>query len=119
MNPDINIISTVVNEEMNKSKFLQVGANKVVSPYSLSSTRIVRSVLNPAIEDLHEITSGSTHVELQVSEIIIGGNSTLIGKSIIQSRIREYGVIVIGVKRTDGSLIFLQILKYSSMKEIY
>ncbi|MCX6111810.1 MAG: potassium channel protein [Proteobacteria bacterium] len=105
LNSKINIIAKI-NEEENRSKFMQVGANKVISPFAISGTKIVRSVLNPTIEDFHEITSGNNNFEFQMAELIIGSNSSLQGKSIAESKISKYGVIIVGLKKKNGTISF-------------
>jgi voltage-gated potassium channel len=105
LNSKINIIAKI-NDEENRNKFMQVGANKVISPFAISSTKIVRSVLNPAIEDFHEITSGNNNFEFQIAELTIGAKSSLNGRSIAESKISKHGVIVVGLKKKDGSISF-------------
>ena len=105
LNSKINIIAKI-NDEENRNKFIQVGANKVISPFTISGTKIVRSVLNPMIEDFHEITSGNNNFEFQMAELIIGAGSPLHGKSIAQSNISKHGVIIVGLKKKDGKVSF-------------
>ncbi|MEI6079970.1 MAG: potassium channel protein, partial [bacterium] len=105
INSKINIIAKI-NEEENRSKFMQVGANKVISPFTISSTKIVRSVLNPAIENFHEITSGNNNFEFQMAELTISAKSALSGKSISESKISKYGVIIVGLKKKSGVVSF-------------
>lgn len=85
---------------------MQVGANKVISPFTISSTKIVRSVLNPAIENFHEITSGNNNFEFQMAELTISAKSALSGKSISESKISKYGVIIVGLKKKSGVVSF-------------
>ncbi|MBN1115161.1 MAG: potassium channel protein [Oligoflexia bacterium] len=105
LNSKIKIIATVTSEE-NRCKFMQVGADKIISPFQLSSMRIVSSILNPTISDLLEIPSDMGGTKIQVAELAVGEKSFLLDKTIADSNIRSFGVIVAGVKKQDGTVSF-------------
>jgi len=62
-------------------------------------------LLKPSAVELIELTTGSEGIGLEIDEIIIGDNSSLIGKTIATSNIRNnYNVLIAGIKRADGVL---------------
>jgi voltage-gated potassium channel len=105
LNKNIHIVTKVSKDNM-KDKFKMVGANKVVAPYDLTGNRIVRSILNPTIDAFYEITSKNTSLEFQIAELEINKDSKLKNKALVDSRIRSRGVIVIGIKKNTGELLF-------------
>lgn len=105
LNKNIHIVTKVSNDNM-KDKFKMVGANKVIAPYDLTGNRIVRSILNPTIDAFYEITSKSTNLEFEIAELEINKDSKLKNKALVDSHIRSHGVIVIGIKKNTGELLF-------------
>jgi voltage-gated potassium channel len=97
---DLQIIARA-SEEKAGAKLMQAGANRVVSPYSTAATKMARFMLNPNIEDFLEIADHSGH-ELELADIHIGPNSALIGKTLMETNLRELGVMVVGIRRADG-----------------
>jgi len=62
-------------------------------------------LLKPSAVELIELTAGSEGLGLEIDEIIISDKSSLIGKTIATSNIRDnYNVLIAGIKRVDGAL---------------
>ncbi|MCS7215674.1 MAG: potassium channel protein [Thermodesulfovibrio sp.] len=106
LNPNLFIVARAVDKEA-EPKLKRAGANKVVSPYLIGGLRIAHTVLRPTVVDFLEFATRSEHIEIQIEEIEVSPKSTLIGKSIAQSGIgRDIGVIILGIKRSDGRMKF-------------
>lgn len=106
LNPNLFIVARAVDKEA-EPKLKRAGANKVVSPYFIGGLRIAHTVLRPTVVDFLEFATRSEHIEIQIEEIEVSPSSTLIGKTIAQSGIgRDIGVIILGIKRADGTMKF-------------
>jgi len=79
---------------------------RVVSPYELSSHRIVRMVQKPNVVDFFDIVLGPRGVGLSLEERAVAPGSDLDGRTIRQAGFRErYNAIVVAVRR-EGEMIF-------------
>jgi voltage-gated potassium channel len=68
---------------------------------------VAQAVLRPTVVDFIELATKSEHFELQIEESRVAQDSTLVGKSLKDSGLRqEYGVIVVAVKKRTGHMIF-------------
>lgn len=106
LNSKLFIVARAVEKEA-EPKLKRAGANRVVSPYFIGGLRIAHTVLRPNVVDFLEFATSSEYVEIQIEEIDISPNSSLIGKSIAQSGIgKDLGIIIIGIRRADGRMKF-------------
>ena len=88
-------------------KMLQVGANKVVSPYLIGAYRLVSTILKPAVTHFIELSSIEREMDVRLEEIRVGESSALDGKPLKETPIRsELGIIVIGIEKRDGNMMF-------------
>ncbi|MCX7794343.1 MAG: potassium channel protein [Thermodesulfovibrionales bacterium] len=106
LNPELFIVARAA-EEGAEIKLKRAGADKVVSPYHIGGLRIAHTVLRPTVVDFLEFATRSEHIEIQIEEIPVRKDSWLAGKTIGESDIgRGIGAIIIGIKRSDGSMKF-------------
>jgi voltage-gated potassium channel len=88
-------------------KMLQVGANKVVSPYLIGAYRLVSTILKPAVTHFIELSSLEREMDVRLDEIRVSESSSLDGKPLRDTPIRsELGIIVIGIEKKDGKMLF-------------
>jgi voltage-gated potassium channel len=105
INPDLIIIARAM-DSANEKKLYKAGATRVVSPYELSSHRIVRMVQKPNVVDFFDIVLGPRDVGLSLEERAIAQGSDLDGRTIRQAGFRErYNAVVVAVRR-EGEMIF-------------
>jgi voltage-gated potassium channel len=106
LNPDLFILARS-GEDGSDIKLKRAGANKVVSPYVIGGTRMAQSILRPNVVDFIEIATGSEHMDLQMEELTIQPHSAFAGETLISSGFRkETGVIIIGIKKSHGKMVF-------------
>lgn len=106
LNPEIYIVSRTIDESSQR-KFINAGANRVVSPYHTGGIKIANLILKPAIVDFLELATKGENVELELEEVIINQNSEYVGKTLGDSNIgRELGIIVLAIKNKSGSMKF-------------
>jgi voltage-gated potassium channel len=90
-----------------EAKLLRAGASRVVSPYHIGGARMAQAVLRPTVVDFIELATSTEHVELQIEEARIGPGSSLAGKPLKDSQIRqEFGIIVVAIKKATGKMVF-------------
>lgn len=102
LNPEIKVSARVMNEQ-NIEKFKRVGADHIYSPYFLLSQRIVRSVTQPRVTEIMDLAMEENNYDISVQEVLVGDDSDLVGKSLLESQIRsDYGGMVISMIRDKG-----------------
>ncbi len=106
LNPDLFILARS-GEPGSDIKLQRAGANKVVSPYQIGGSRMAQAVLRPNVVDFIEIATGRDHYDLQMEEISIPERSVFAGKNLLEAGLRrETGVIIIGIKKQNGKMVF-------------
>ncbi|TYO97647.1 voltage-gated potassium channel [Geothermobacter ehrlichii] len=106
LNPQLFILARA-GEEGSELKLRRAGASKVISPYVIGATRMAQAVLRPSVVDFIEIAAPGHNLEVQLEELRIARESSLVGKTLLASGIRrELNIIIVGIKKTDGSMVF-------------
>jgi voltage-gated potassium channel len=106
LNPELFILARA-GEPGAEIKLIRAGATKVISPYTIGATRMANAVLRPSVVDFIEIATAGHNLELQLEEISVSSPSRLINTNLINSGIRrDWGIIIIGIKKTGGKMIF-------------
>ncbi|MEJ2490653.1 MAG: potassium channel protein [Desulfuromonadales bacterium] len=106
LNPKLFILARS-GEEGSEKKLLRAGASKVISPYTIGANRMAQAILRPSVVDFIELATTSAHLALQIEEIRIAPGSNLVGKTLVDSGIRQtMGIIIVGIKQTDGKMSF-------------
>jgi voltage-gated potassium channel len=105
LNPALCIITRALDTG-NEKKLYKAGATRVVSPYDLSSHRIVRMVQKPNVVDFFDFLLSSHKYTLSLEEKVVGENSDLAGKALRDAGFREkFNAIIVAVRR-EGEMIF-------------
>jgi len=106
LNPKLFILARA-GEEGSEKKLMRAGASKVISPYTIGASRMAQAILRPSVVDFIEIATASENIELQIEEIPVATSSSLAGKTLIDSGVRQsMGIIIVGIKQVDGQMIF-------------
>lgn len=106
LNPDLFILARA-GEEGSDIKLKRAGANKVISPYHIGGSRMAQAVLRPNVVDFIEIATGREHLDLQMEEIYIPEQSPFLGQNLQDAGLRrETGVIIVGIKKASGKMVF-------------
>src|SRR5262245_1097183 len=89
------------SDETATLKLERAGANRVVSPYSTGAQKIARFMLNPNIEDFLEIADHRGQ-DLELADVQVSSDSPYVGKKLMETDLRELGVMVVGIRRRNG-----------------
>lgn len=101
---DITIYTRASDEESSK-KMILAGANKVFSPYTIGGKSIANTLLKPHVSEFFDFTLNSD-LHVDVLEVKVSSRMKFCGKAIQNSGIRDYGLIVLALKKSDGRLIY-------------
>jgi voltage-gated potassium channel len=100
-NPAVFIIARAL-DSANRNKLFKIGANRVITPYELSSRRIVNTVLRPNVVEFIDLMTFAPQMSLSIEEFTIQPGSPFAGKQVKESGLRQkYDAIVIAVKRGE------------------
>jgi voltage-gated potassium channel len=106
LRPDIYVMARA-SDEANVDKLQRAGATRVVCPYQLGGRRMAQMLKRPTVVDFIDTATGDADLGLIMEEAVLGPRSELIGKSLIDSRLRQnYGVIVVAIKKISGEMIY-------------
>ncbi|MGD8649972.1 MAG: potassium channel protein [Desulfobacterales bacterium] len=106
LRPDIFILARA-SEEKNEEKLIKAGATRVVSPYLIGARRMAHVLKRPTVMDFIDIATMGNHLGLIMEEAKIGESSSLIGKNLLNSQLRQdFGIIVVAIKKITGQMLF-------------
>ncbi len=100
LNSNVQIIARA-EEETAMQKLERAGATRVISPFSSGAVKMARFMLNPSIEDFLEIAD-NRGTDLELADVQIPAGSPYVGKKLMETDLRDKGIMVIGIRRSDG-----------------
>ncbi len=105
LNPKIKIVSRVADER-SIVKLKRAGASEVISPNIIGGLRMASLAIRPSVVSFLDIVTHHGEIDLRLEEVKIPEGSPCHGKLLKDLQIpNRTGVIVIGIKREDGSFI--------------
>lgn len=105
-NPLLQIIARA-DQPSSASKLRQAGANKVVLPTVIGAQKMARMVTRPVSADLMDLVIEQTFLDVEVDEFVVTNESRLVGVSVRETEAnRKHRLLVVGVKKTDGEIVF-------------
>jgi voltage-gated potassium channel len=106
LRPDLFIVGRAETEDA-RTKLRRAGADRVISPYHIGGLQLAQTALRPAVVDFVQLATSSDNLDLNLEQVRIGEGSTLDGRSLVEAGVRQrYGVVVVGIRRADGSMDF-------------
>lgn len=97
---DLQIIARASDDKAS-SKLQQAGANRVVSPFTTAATKMARFMISPNMEDFLSIADQRGR-DLELAELHVTIKCPYLGKKLMETNLREKGVMVIGIRRANG-----------------
>lgn len=98
INPDLSIVARASNPE-SVDKLFRAGADRVVSPYSLSGKRMAFLALRPSVVDFVDMVTVAPDMRLE--ELIVAAGSELDGKTVGDAS-QMSGVTILAIKKDQG-----------------
>jgi voltage-gated potassium channel len=106
LRPDIFVLSRT-SDTRNEDKLKRAGASRVVSPYYIGGRRMAQVLRRPTVVDFIDVATMGNKLGLIMEEVRVRPGASLIGKNLIQSRLRQdFGVIIVAIKRPAEEMIF-------------
>lgn len=94
-------------DERAEQKLHRAGASRVVSAYTMGGYRVAHAVLRPTVVDFLDQAIRAEHLEVQIEEVQIASHSRLVGKTLIDARVRQdLGIIIVAIKKATGAMVF-------------
>jgi voltage-gated potassium channel len=107
LNPNLFIMARSSGGPGVQTKLKRAGATKVISPYSIGARRMAHLIVRPTVTDFIDLTMRAGELDLMMEELLVSPTSHLNGKNLVESEIRKkYDVIVVAIKRQDGTMLF-------------
>jgi len=101
LNPGIHVVARMDKLESEK-KLLRAGADKVISPAILGGWRMAMSILKPISVDYIETVIHDHNIEMEMVELRINQGSSLVGKTLSTSGIKQQtGAMVLAILRDN------------------
>jgi len=102
MNKDLYIVSRAINKHADE-KLKKAGANNTISPNEIGGTRMAALMLRPTVISFLDIMTRAGDVILDLEDVVISTNSSIINKTLRQVKIPERtGLIVLAIKKKDS-----------------
>jgi voltage-gated potassium channel len=106
LRPDLFIVCRAQTEDATQ-KLKRAGADRVISPYQLGAIQIAQTAIRPAVVDFVALATSTDNLELAIEEILVAPDAVMANQSIVEANLRRrYGVIVVGIQRSDGRMEF-------------
>jgi voltage-gated potassium channel len=102
-NPTIKIHARA-ETEAGARRLRRAGATQVVSPYQLGGQRLAHAILRPAVADFMELAAPGTGAEIDLEEVVVPSESSLIGTTLGALGERGVQVSVVAIKREADAL---------------
>ena len=106
INPSIFVLSKALDDEAER-KILQIGANKVVSPYRLSGLKIAQGLIRPTLVDFMDLIIRREELALYMEELVVKKDSKIVNRNLTECDIRRTAnVIVVAMKKPGKDIEF-------------
>jgi voltage-gated potassium channel len=106
LSPSLFVIARATDDEAEK-KILQIGANKVVSPYSVSGLRIAQALIRPTVVDFVDLIIRRKELALFMEEFVVKVGARIAEQTLKSCDLRRVAnVIVVAIKEPGRDIIF-------------
>lgn len=103
LNREVTIVTRCVSQD-SVDKLLYAGADRVISPYTLSGKRMATFLLKPSVFDYLDLVAHGVSLDYRLEELEVEEGSELAGRTIgeMDIRVRTGALIVAVRKAADG-----------------
>jgi voltage-gated potassium channel len=106
LNQKIRIISRLAQQHL-APRLRKAGADRVVSPNFIGGLRMASEMIRPTVVDFLDSMLRSSQGQLRMHQIVITSNSNAVGKSIMESGLKDrFGLLVLGAKQPAKEIEF-------------
>lgn len=106
LNPKIFVAARAA-EEGAEEKMRRAGADAVFAPYSITGHRLAQSLLRPHVVQFLDFTTNDIREDIAIEQVRVSEGSGVATKTIREMQLgRDVGVIVMAIRKGNGSMIF-------------
>ena len=106
LNPRL-FVATRAGEEEAEEKLRRAGADALFAPYTMAGYRLAQAVLRPHVFQFFNVAAKGMGFDVDVEQVRVPESSGFASRSLEQTRIRrDLGVIVLGIRKADGVMLF-------------
>lgn len=117
INKDLYIVSRSIDKSA-AGKLKKAGANNTISPNEIGGTRMAALMLRPTVISFLDVVTRAGDVILDLEDVVIFANSSLIGKNLREVKIPEKtGLIVLAIKKGGTEKLAFNPSSYQILEE--
>ena len=106
LNKQVRIICRMINPKL-KPKLKKAGADAVVSPNAIGALRMASEMIRPTVVNFLDSMLRSQQGNLRIHQIEVGADSSVAGKAIRDSGLKDrFGLLVMGCQREGREIEF-------------
>jgi voltage-gated potassium channel len=106
LKPALQVSARVASEQSEK-KMRLAGADYVYAPYDMTGNRMAQVMLKPHVFQFIDFTTKGMGLDVGIEQFSVPASSGIASKSLLETQIRkELGVIVLAIRKSDGSMHF-------------
>ena len=106
LNPKLYVAARAA-EEGAEEKMRRAGADAVFAPYAITGHRLAQSLLRPHVVQFLDFTTKDIAMDISIEQVRVSEESELVKRTIRETQLRRNtGVIVMAIRRRDGSMLF-------------
>ena len=106
LNPEIHVVSRAISGD-SVGKLRRAGADEVVCMHEISARRMATVLVQPNLVNLVDIMAPARNLFLEVGEIHVDSNDSLLGASISEVNLkRRTGALILAVRQGSGKVLF-------------
>jgi voltage-gated potassium channel len=106
LNPGMQLCARVAEEETGQ-KMRRAGADFVFAPYNITGHRMALAMLRPHVAQFLDFATKETELNVVIEQVRVAQNSEFADRSLAQLQVRrDLGVIVLAIRRQDGTMHF-------------
>ncbi|HUI56269.1 MAG TPA: TrkA family potassium uptake protein, partial [Bryobacteraceae bacterium] len=106
INPRIFVAARAA-EEGAEDKMRRAGADAVFAPYAITGHRLAQSLLRPHVVQFLDFTTKDIGMDISIEQVRVAEGSEVVSKTIREMQLRRnVGVIVMAIRRLDGTMLF-------------
>jgi voltage-gated potassium channel len=100
-------VAARVNSEQSEKKMRLAGADHVFAPYDMTGNRMAQVMLKPHVFQFIDFTTKGMGLDVGIEQFSVPASSEFASKTLLETQIRrDLGVIVLAIRKSDGSMQF-------------
>lgn len=100
-------LSARVDEETSEEKMRRAGANFVFAPYKSTGHRMAQALIKPHVQQFMDFSAPGVGASVSIEQVSVSSRSSFAGRTLADVEMqKKLGLILLGVRKADGSVLF-------------